>query len=98
VLADWRWAPDLQRRTGAARQVLAGGGLASESSDFWTDYLRISFGHERWADLLRGMDVGLVVLDAADQQRSAADLVRASGEWRVIFDAEGTLVAERLHP
>jgi hypothetical protein len=98
VLADWRWAPDLQRRVASARNVLAGGGLASESPDFWLDYLRIAFGHERWADLLKGRDVGLVVLDSVDQQRAAADLVRASTDWHVIFDADGALVAERLNP
>jgi hypothetical protein len=88
----------LQRHTGDPRRVLAGGGLASQSPEFWVDYLRIAFGHERWADLLKEWDVGLVVLDAVDQQRAAAELVRASAEWHVIFDADGALVAERLNP
>ena len=38
----------------------------------------------------------MVVLDAADQQRPAADLVRASADWRVIYDADGALVAARM--
>ena len=41
VLADWRWAGELQRNLGNGRTVLASGGLASESPDFWLDYVRI---------------------------------------------------------
>jgi len=95
VLADWRWAGDLQQRLGANRHVWAARGLTSESSDFWLDYLRIAQGHARSAELLQAMNVDLVVFDAAAQQRQAADLVRALPEWRVIFDADGVLVAER---
>lgn len=96
VLADWRWAGDLQRQVGADRVVLASGGVTSESTEFWLDYVRIADGHERWAAALREMDADLVVLEAADQQRPAADLVRASADWRVIYDANGALVAARM--
>src|SRR5438132_1697261 len=48
VFADWRWAPDLQRTLGTDRRVLASGGLAAESHDFWVDYLRVSQGPARW--------------------------------------------------
>jgi hypothetical protein len=96
VLADWRWAGDLQQRIGANRLVWAAGGLPSESSDFWLDYLRVAQGHERWADVLSRMQVDLVVLDAAGQQRQAADLVRGSSDWHVTFDANGVVVAERI--
>jgi hypothetical protein len=98
VMADWRWAGDLQRQVGAGRAVFAAGGLASESPEFWVDYLRIAQGHERWAELLRQRDVDLLVLDADDQQRAAAALVRASADWHVTFDAAGALVAERVRP
>jgi len=96
VLADWRWASKLQQRMGPLRVVWASEGLTSESSDFWLDYLRVAQGHARWAELLRQMQVDIVVLDAAGQERQAADLVRASEEWRVTFDANGVLVAERV--
>jgi hypothetical protein len=96
VLADWRWAGDLQRRIGITRVVWAADGLTAESADFWLDYLRLAQGHERWSAVLHQLDVDLVVLDAAGQQRQAADLVRASSDWRVIFDANGVLVAERV--
>jgi hypothetical protein len=98
VIADWRWAPEVQSQLGSRRQVYAAGGLASESADFWVDYLRIAQGHERWAELLRGMGVDLVVMDSADQQHQAAELIRASSDWRVTFDSGGTLVAERRSP
>jgi hypothetical protein len=97
VLADWRWAGDLQQRLGLTRVVWASEGLTSESADFWLDYLRIAQGHARWAELLNQMNVDLVVLDAAGQQRQAADLVRASADWQVTFDANGVLVAERVN-
>ena len=96
VMADWRWAGALQQRLGAAHHVLAAGGLQSESKDFWLDYLRVAQGHVRSADILRQMNVDLLVLDAAGQQRQAADLVRSSANWRVTFDADGVLVAERI--
>ena len=96
VLADWRWAAALQRDLGTRRQVLASGGLTSESPDFWFDYVRIVQGHERWAEALRRMNVDLLVLDA--EQRQIADLVRTSADWQVIYDANGALVAERVGP
>jgi hypothetical protein len=96
AMADWRWAGELQRRAGASRQVWAAGGLGSESTDFWLDYLRVAQGHARWAAVLSQLNVDLVVLDAADQQRQVADLVRTSSDWRVTFDANGVLVAERV--
>jgi hypothetical protein len=43
------------------------------------------------------MNVDLLVLDATTQQRQAAELVRASPDWRVTFDASGVLVAERVN-
>ena len=98
VLADWRWAGDLQQRLGANRHVWAARGLTSESPDFWLDYLRIAQGHARSAELLQAMGVDQVVFDAAAQQRQAADLVRALPDWRVTFDADGVLVAERSQP
>jgi hypothetical protein len=96
VLADWRWAADLQSRSGGVRQVYGTGGLASEPPEFWIDYLRIAQGHERWSEALQRLDVNLVVLDAGDQQRPAAELVRASPDWRVTYDGPGVLVAERV--
>jgi hypothetical protein len=98
VLADWRWAGDVQQRLGPGRTVWASRGLTSESPDFWLDYLRVAQGHARWADVLHQMRVDLLVLDAAGQQRQAADLVRASADWHVTFDANGVLVAERISP
>jgi hypothetical protein len=95
VLADWRWAPALQRQLGSTRAVLASGGLVSEPTDFWLDYLRIAQGHERWAELLRQMNVDVLVLDSADQQRQVAVFVRTSPDWRVIFDSNSALVAQR---
>lgn len=96
VFADWRWAGDLQRQSHGAHQVYAADGLASEPPEFWIDYLRIAQGHERWSEALQRLDVNLVVLDAGDQQRAAADLVRASSDWRVAYDGPGALVAERV--
>jgi hypothetical protein len=97
VMADWRWAGELQQRVGANRHVWASNGLTSESSDFWLDYLRVAQGHLRWAEILRQLNVDLLVLDATVQQRQAAELVRASADWRVMFDASGVLVAERVN-
>ncbi len=96
ILADWRWASDLQRRVGADRVVLASGGVASESSDFWLEYVRIARGHEQWASALTRLDVDLVVLESLDQQRLAADLVRASADWQILYDAHNGLVAARV--
>jgi hypothetical protein len=95
VLADWRWAGQLQRDLGP-RRVLAAGGLASESSDFWTDYVRIIQGHERWADELRQRNVDVLVLDA--ELRPITELVRTSADWHVVYDADNALVAERTAP
>jgi len=96
VLTDWRWAGDLQQQLGRGREVLAASGPASEPTDFWLDYLRIAQGHERWADLLRRMDVDTVVLESESQQHRAAELVRASPDWRVTYDVGDALVAERV--
>ena len=76
--------------------MLASGGLASESPDFWLDYVRILQGHERWAEALQRMHVDLLVLDT--RQPQIADLVRTSDQWRVVYDADSTLVAERSGP
>ena len=97
VFADWRWAPELQQRLGTSRQVLAAGGLPSETDAFWLDYDRIVQGHERWTEILDRMGATLLVLDSADQAHATADLVRESTtSWRVTYDADGVLVAERL--
>jgi hypothetical protein len=97
VLADWRWAADLQRNVvGSRHTVLAAGGLASESPDFWLDYVRILQGHERWAEALQRMNVDLLVVDT--HQHQLADLVRTSNQWRVVYDADEALVAERAAP
>jgi hypothetical protein len=96
VMADWRWAAEVQKGVGGTRRVWAANGLQSESQEFWLDYLRVAQGHVRWEEILRQKNVDLVVLDAAGQQRQAADLVRASAHWRVTFDADGVLIAERI--
>jgi hypothetical protein len=95
VLADWRWAAEVQSGVGNSSHVYAAGGLTAESTDFWLDYLRVSQGHERWAEILHKLNVDLIVLDAADQQSGAARLVRTSPEWRVTFDDGRALVAIR---
>lgn len=96
TLAHWAWAPELQSDFGRARPVLAAGGLSGESEEFWIDYLRVAQGHERWATILTEWNVNLVVLDAANQEHKAAALVRESADWQVVYDAEGTLIAERV--
>jgi hypothetical protein len=98
ILSDWRWAGELQRRAGATRAVRGSGGLSSEPTDFWLDYLRVSQAHARWESILVAYEVDLIVLDAAERQRAAADVVRASPAWRVVFDADGALVAARSSP
>ena len=98
VFADWRWANQLQGQFGDRHEVLAARGLGSEPGDFWIDYVRVTQGHERWAEALRNWNVDLVVLDAAGQARPAADIIRASPDWQVTFDADGALVAERRPP
>jgi hypothetical protein len=94
VFSDWRWAGGLQRDLGSNVHAYASGGLASESSDFWIAYLRVAQGHERWAEDLQRLNVDVVVLDTADEH-AAADLVRQSVDWHVLFDNDGALVAER---
>jgi hypothetical protein len=98
VLADWRWAGELQQRLGADRSVLASGGPPSEPTDFWIDYLRVAQGHERWSDVLRRLDVDTVILESGGQQQRAAELVRASPDWHVTYDLGDALVAERASP
>jgi hypothetical protein len=98
VLADWRWAAEVQRRLGPTQPVLASAGLASESPAFWLSYLQVAQGHARWAADLRQLHVDLVVLESADQQHAAAELVRASPDWHVLFDASGAVIAERIRP
>ena len=93
VLSDWRWAGQLQRDLGAGRHVLAAGGLGSESSDFWLDYVRLIQGHERWSEELQQLNVDLLVLNS--EQRPIANLVRTSADWHVMYDADNALVAER---
>jgi hypothetical protein len=93
VFADWRWAPQLQRDLGARRTVLAAGGLASETPDFWLDYVRVVHDYERWPTELGDMNVDLVVLDAT--QLALIDQVRTSSEWRVLYDTADAFVAER---
>jgi hypothetical protein len=95
VFADWRWAAGLSSQLAGTRSVLPAGGIASESKAFWLDYARIAQGYDRWAELLQGMHVDLLVLDADGQMRRTADLVRTSSDWRVLYDADGALVAER---
>jgi hypothetical protein len=95
ALTDWRWAPDLQRDLGAGHTVLAAGGLTAESSDFWSDYLRVALGHERSADILRQWHVDLVVLDPR-AEAATVTLVRDSSDWYVLLDREDALVAERV--
>ncbi len=94
VLADWRWAPGLQRKVESNSQVLASAGLASEPNDFWVDYVRIAQGHERWAEALDRLGVSEVVLDTS-QDAPAATLIRTSPQWHVVYDADGALVAAR---
>jgi hypothetical protein len=78
--------------------VLAAQGLTSESTEFWLDYLRVAQGHARWAEILRTRQVGVVVLEARDRERLAAELIRGSSEWRVLVDDGQVLVAERTSP
>ncbi|MDQ6672064.1 MAG: hypothetical protein M3069_15205 [Chloroflexota bacterium] len=96
ILADWRWAGDLQQRLGPGCLVLASDGVGSQSSEFWLDYVRVAKGHEQWAEALARMEVEVVVLDASEQQRQAADLVRASPDWQVLYDTSTAVVATRV--
>jgi hypothetical protein len=94
VLAYWAWAPELQQQLGSERTVIGANGFTSETPQFWTEYVGLSLGHERWAYVLRQRSIDLVVLNTTDQA-AAADLVRASADWRVLDDADDALVAER---
>jgi hypothetical protein len=92
VFADWRWAGQLQQQL--AEPVLASGGLASESTDFWLDYVRITQDHERWSTELRDLNADLVVLSS--DQRPVVERVRASSQWHVLYDGADAFVAERV--
>ena len=58
--------------------------------------MRIVQGHERWAEELQGLDVDLLVIDS--EARPIAELVRGSADWRVVYDADHAIVAERTAP
>jgi hypothetical protein len=45
---------------------------------------------------LSALDADVVVLENGIAQRAAADVIRASSTWRVVFDGEGALVATRI--
>jgi hypothetical protein len=92
VFADWRWATELQQHVDD--RVWAAGGVGSESTDFWLDYVRITQDHERWSTELRDMDANLVVL--SDDQVTLEQQVRASSQWHVLYDAGNAFVAERV--
>jgi hypothetical protein len=93
VFADWRWAPEVQRGLGGDWRVLAAGGLASETPDFWLDYVRIVQDYEAWPSELQRLNVDLLVLDTG--QSPLVDQVRASSDWRVVYDSGNALVARR---
>lgn len=96
VFADWRWAGQLQSQLGSRRNVLGAGGLGSESAAFWLDYLRITQDYEQWPAELRNLNANVLVLNT-----EAADLIsqiRGSSDWRVVYDADNALVAERATP
>ena len=92
VFADWQWAPELQRHVES--RVLAANGLASESPGFWNDYVRITHDFEQWPDQLRALDVDLVVIDT--DLPGFSDDIRSSPDWRVLYDADHALVAQRV--
>jgi hypothetical protein len=92
VFADWRWAGELQQHL--VQPVLASGGLASASPDFWLDYVRITQDRERWATELRDLNADLVVLNA--DQRQVVEQVRASSQWHVLYAGADAFVAERV--
>jgi hypothetical protein len=92
VFADWRWAPQLQREL-ANQKVLAAGGLASESPEFWLNYVRIVEDYEQWPSELQAMQVNLLVLNSQDP--ALADQVRASPDWQVLYDTDNAFVAQR---
>ena len=93
VFADWRWAGDLQRGMGQQGRVLAAGGLASESADFWLDYVRVVQDFDQWPIELRQRNVDLLVLNT--EQSGIVDQVRSSPDWHVVYDSGNALVARR---
>jgi hypothetical protein len=96
VLSDWRWAATLEGDLGGRRRVFAAGGLASETPDFWLRYLRVVQDHEQWPSDLTALDASILVLDSHDA--SLAHDVRASPDWRVLYDSGNALVAGRATP
>lgn len=92
VFADWQWAPELQQRL-PDRHVLAAGGLASESEQFWLNYLKIVQDHEQWQAELGALDADLLVLNT--EQSGLPDQIRASADWQVLYDRGNVLVAQR---
>jgi hypothetical protein len=92
VFADWRWATELQQDL--PQQVLASGGLASESPRFWLDYVRIVQDHERWSTELQDLGADVVVLNP--EQDALSQDVRASSHWHVLYDGADAFVAERV--
>src|SRR5579864_3324165 len=63
VFADWRWASQLQSRM-PDRHVLAARGLASESADFWLNYVKIVNDYEQWPAELQAMNADVLVLNS----------------------------------
>jgi len=94
VFADWRWAAQLQASAPNAH-VLAAGGLASESADFWLTYVKVVDDYEQWAGELQAMNAGVLVLNS-EQSTALADQVRASPDWHVLYDTGDAFVAERV--
>jgi hypothetical protein len=90
VFADWRWTSQLQQQLG--EPVLASGGLASESPDFWLNYVRITQDHERWSAELHDLNANLVVLSG--DQVALEQRVRVSSQWHVLYDGADAFVAE----
>lgn len=97
VFAALPWASELQARLGGGRAVLGAGDPWASPAELWTDYLRVSHGHLTWKDLLDGHSAALAVLDETAAQSRAAQFVRRTGSgWRVLYDANGVVVAERF--
>lgn len=94
VFADYRWAPDLQRRL-PSHTVFGVNGLYAESTDYWLDYLRVVQGHERWSQILQAYDVRVLALPVEPRQQLLRDLVRTAPEWQVVLDDGSGFVAER---
>jgi YD repeat-containing protein len=84
ILADYRWA--------AALHAPGAGGLRSEPDTFWLDYLRVVNAHERWTEILRTYNVTTLAIDA---NAPLASELRPSAAWRIAYDANGALVAQR---